>query len=171
MHKLLNNHVITTTLLSFADPSPKSRLINNLFQLMTGTAFGFTCLGGSLFGDTKVFVYILVYFYRFLNASAIIKIRNHLARFTSNAGECERRGWRNEIIRVYLLFFPEQSVPYTSQFLGVFNALIINSRPNSGTLISGKIACSMKLNFRYRINAQAACRLPARKRASERNTN
>lgn len=117
----------------------------------------FTCLG-----DKKVFIYILVYFYRFLNASTIIKIRNHLARFTSHSSRAclRRRGWRNEIIQVFslLFFFPKHNnahlflIPVNFR---LFNALIINSRPNSGTLISGKIACSMKLNFRYRINAQS----------------
>lgn len=56
-------------------------------------------------GDKKVFIYILVYFYCFLNASTIIKIRNHLVRFTSHSikqlSAClfQRRGWQNEIIQ------------------------------------------------------------------------
>lgn len=42
--------------------------------------------------DKKVFIYILVYFYWFLNASTIIKIRNHLASFTSHSTQLSSFG-------------------------------------------------------------------------------
>lgn len=128
-----------------------TRLINNLFQLMTTTKRNTNYDRKGEWRDKKVFIYILVYFYRFLNASTIIKIRNHLVRFTSHAIKhffrlrcrsacslCKAGVANNSVFFFFLL----------SNHFWAFYVFVINSTANSGTLIKrSQIACSMKSNF------------------------
>lgn len=108
-----------------------TRLINNLFQLMTNEEN--KNVKKLNYGDKKVFIYILVYFYWFLNASTIIKIGNHLVRFTSQSIKRDyffpsfvqlvylKAGVVKYIFSIFILEYSREL-----EWLGWFNTFVLN---------------------------------------------